>query len=159
MTLLRRIRGVVGTAVTWALAWVLVVGPLALFVNWGDHPLWIFHLPVEVIARLLLFLAGWGAVHGALFAALLMTVNALGLNVLTLRRLVAAGVITGMAVPICSGASLWWWAFLPVDLPLTAAVTALSAGLGSSLAAVTFTLIRHFAQRPLLSPDRTSQDQ
>ena len=142
MTLLRRIRGVVGTAVTWALAWVIVVAPLALFGYWGDHPQWFFYLPVEVIARLLVVLAGWGALHGALFATLLMTANALGVNVLTLRRLVAAGVVAGMAMPICSAASLWWWAFLPVELPLTAAVTALAAGLGSALAAVTFTLFQ-----------------
>ena len=146
MTLLRRIRGVVGTAVTWALAWVIVVAPWALFGYWGDHPQWLFYLPVEVIARLLVVLAGWGALHGALFAALLMTANALGVNVLTLRRLVAAGVIAGMAVPICSAAAWWWWAFLPVDVSLSIAVTALSAGLGSVLATVTFTLVRPSAQ-------------
>jgi len=146
MTLLRRIRGVVGTAVTWAVAWVIMVAPLALFGYWGDHPQWFFYLPIEVIARLLVVLAGWGAVHGALFAALLMTANALGVNVLTLRRLVAAGVIAGMVVPLCSAAAWWWWAFLPVDLPLSLAATALSAGLGSALASITFAFVRPSAQ-------------
>ena len=157
MTLLRRIRGVVGTAVTWALAWTIVVVPLALFGYCDDHRQWLFYLPLDVIARLLLFLAGWGALHGALFAAMLMTVSHLGVNVLTLKRLVALGVIAGMAVPLCSGAARWWWAFLPVDLPLTVAVTGLSAGLGSALAAITFTLIRPSAH-PLLSPGEASED-
>lgn len=148
---LRRIRGVVGTAVTWALAWVILVAPLALFGYWNDHPQWFFWLPAGVIARLMLVLAGWGAVHGALFAALLVTLSRFGVNVLTLRRLVAAGVIAGMAVPICSAAAWWWWAFLPVDLPLTLVVTSLSAGLGSALAAVTFALVRPSAQ-PRLPP-------
>jgi hypothetical protein len=141
MTLLRRIRGVVGTAVTWALAWVIVVAPLALFGYWGDRPLWFFDLPATVIARLLLFLAGWGALHGALFATLLTTASALGVNVLTLRRLMAAGVIAGMAVPVCSAAAWWWWAFLPVDLPLSLVVTGLSAGLGGALASVTYEFV------------------
>ena len=158
MTLLRRIRGVVGTAVTWAFAWVIMVAPFALFGYRGDHPQWFFYLPIEVIARLLLFLAGWGALHGALFAAMLMTVSHFGVNALTLKRLVALGVIAGMAVPVCSGAAWWWWAFLPVDLPLTVAVTGLSAGLGSALAAVTFTLVRPCV-RPLLSLQRATQDQ
>jgi len=158
MTLLRRIRGVVGTAVTWALAWVIVVAPLALFGYWGDRPLWFLDLPVAVIARLLFFLAGWGALHGAVFAAMLMAASALGVNVLTLRRLVVAGAIAGVAVPICSGAAWWWCAFLPVDVSLGVAVTALSAGLGSVLASATFAVVRPSAQLPRLSPNRASQD-
>ena len=157
MTLLRRIRGVVGTAVTWALAWVTLVAPLALFGYWSEDPQWFFYLPFGVIARLLLALATLGAVHGAFFAAVLMTVSHFGVNVLTLKRLVAAGVIAGVAVPLCSAAAWWWWALLPVDLPLTVAVTGLSAGLGSVLAAVTFTLVRPSAH-PLLSAHQTSQD-
>jgi len=140
MTVLRRIRGVVGTAVTWALAWVIVVAPLALFGYWRDEPEWFFHMPLGVVARLLLALGVWGAVHGAVFAAIVMAVNRLGIDVLTLKRLVALGAIAGIAVPLCSGAAWWWWAFLPVDLPLTLAVTGLSCGLGSALAAITFTL-------------------
>jgi hypothetical protein len=149
MSILRRIRGVVGTAVAWALAWVIVVAPLALFGSWGDHPQWYFYLPLEVVARLLLVLGGWGAVHGAVFAALLMATSRLGVDVLTLKRLVILGAIAGLAVPICSAAAWWWWAFLPVDLPLTIGVTALSCGLGSALAAVTFTLVRPSAQAAL----------
>ena len=149
MTILRRIRGVLGTAAIWALAWVIVVVPLALFGYWGERPQWFFYLPFEVIVRLLIVLGGWGALHGALFAAALMTASRFGLNVLTLRWLVAAGAVTGLAVPVFSATAWWWWAFLPVDLPLTAVVTALSAGLGSALAAITFTLVRPSARTAL----------
>jgi len=121
---------------------VIVVAPLALFGYWGDHPQWVFYLPFEVIVRLLIVLGGWGALHGALFAAALMAGNHFGLNVLTLRRLVAAGAFAGLAVPVFSATAWWWWAFLPVDLPLSFAVTVLSAGLGSAFAAITFTLVR-----------------
>lgn len=149
MTLLRRIRGVVGTAIAWALAWVLVVAPLALFGYWGDRTEWFFYLPMSVIARLLLFLGAWGAVHGAVFAAIVMAMSRVGVEMLTLKRLVAAGAFAGLAVPICSGTAWWWWAFLPVDLPLTMVVTGLSTGLGSALAAVTFTLVRPCARTGL----------
>lgn len=149
MRVLRRIRGIVGTAMAWAIAWVIVVAPLALFGSWGDHPQWYFYLPLEVVARLLLVLGGWGAVHGAVFAALLMATSRLGVDVLTLKRLVIAGAIAGLAVPVCSATAWWWWAFLPVDLPLTIGVTALSCGLGSALAAVTFSLVRPGAHTAL----------
>lgn len=153
MTLLRRLRGVVGTAVAWAVAWVLVVAPLALFGYWGDRPQWFFYLPVSVIARLLFVVGAWGAVHGAVFAAVVMAMSRIGVDMLTLRRLVAAGAFAGVAVPVCSGAVWWWWAFLPVDVPLSIAVTALSCGLGSGLAAITFSLLRPCARNALPAGD------
>ena len=149
MRVLRRIRGVVGTAVAWGLAWVIVVAPLALFGSWGEHPQWFFYLPLEVVARLLVVLGGWGALHGAVFAALLMAMSRVGVDMLTLRRLVIAGAIAGLAVPMCSAGAWWWWAFLPVDLPLTIGVTAVSCGLGSALAAITFTVVRPSARTAL----------
>jgi hypothetical protein len=142
MTILRRIRGVLGTAAIWALAWVIILAPLVLLASWDGDPERFLYLPRRVIASLLLAFGGWGALHGALFAVILMTANRFGLNVLTSRRLMAAGAIAGMAVPLCSALSWWWWLFLPFDPALTVFVTALTTGLGSTLAAVTFRVVR-----------------
>jgi len=103
MTLLRRLRGLVSTALLWALAWG-IAGAAAyavLGVRWTlqwDRPLTVAEVMPYVLTGAI-FLAVYGFLSGAAFAGVLMWVERRrSIRDLTLPRIAAWGALGGVGV-------------------------------------------------------------
>jgi hypothetical protein len=148
-TMLRRARGVVGTSLLWAAAWLLVTLPW-LLLHWNSAGEDVYVPPLWAFGVTLVLIVAWGAAHGILFALIVMTVErGRSWGALRLPRVIAAGVAAGLAVPVTLGAS-WWWLTLPVDLPNALLGATVSATMGGSLAASTLLIARRGAAAALL---------
>lgn len=141
MTILRRVRGVVGTAFLWAIAWSVVLVPPAVYGWWHRESEYFDWLPLAIVGRTILLVAEWGALHGLLFALIVAVVAARNGGHMTLARFSLWGALAGMLVPVIFG-SAWWWMLLPIDGPLTFVAIAASGMFGGALGAGTFKLAR-----------------
>ncbi|MDH3733221.1 MAG: hypothetical protein OEU54_06780 [Gemmatimonadota bacterium] len=93
MSLLRRLRGVVGTAATWAVGWGILGGVLhALAGVLGLSGILGATLAADVIGHALIGLFGGGA-----FSALLLTERVGSLDSLSVGRSTAWGALAGLA--------------------------------------------------------------
>ena len=133
MSLLRRIRGILGTALLWGCAWagfgllfgvvVWVLRNPATFV----FPLWRF------TAMQGLFWGIWGSVSGGVFAALMIVAERQStLSTLSTRRIAAWGALGGFSLPLLSYGLL-----VLTRGPVLGALgpTAIAAGIASVLGA------------------------
>lgn len=99
-TLLRRIRGVLVTALLWGIAWLpvgLAVGiyrALTISIDFGAGFYW------RIISGSALVWAVWGAISGAVFATLLALLERRrNVDTLSSRRTAVWGALGAMAVP------------------------------------------------------------
>jgi hypothetical protein len=152
MTILRRMRGVLETAVLWAIAWSVLAVPPVLYGWWRRESDYFDWLPLAILSRTVQLAAEWGALHGVLFALILIAVEGRhSLARLTLPRFAICGILAGVLVPLIFG-SAWWWMFLPIDVQLTLWASVGSGLFGGAFAGVTFALARRETADPLLLP-------
>jgi len=138
--ILRRARGVIGTSLIWATAWLVVTSPFVLL-YWQRGNMDV-ELPTWALVVMLFLMAAWGAACGALFA-LIVTLfeRRRGWAGLQLARVAAWGATAGLAVPLSLGGA-WWWLAFPVDLPSTLLGASVSATMGCALATSTVFVAR-----------------
>ena len=137
-TFLRRVRGVIGTALVWAGGWLLMMMPPLLYLLRNLDTRYSGGL---AIGGLLYLIAAWGAATGTIFAlGLIVLGRRRRWGGLSLPRAIGLGVFAGAAVPLSLG--FWWWLMLSVDLPETLAGATLSAVMGGMLAATTLVVAR-----------------
>ena len=139
--MLRRLRGILGTALTWALVWL----PLGFLVPLLRRPpSECLYCPPDWFGRFLLLWVLWGAVSGAVFAVVLMIAErSRSLLDLSLLRTASWGAIGAIALPLLAtiidvNRSTYWsmnWQFIGL-------VLAVSAGLGAVCAAATLAMVR-----------------
>lgn len=137
--ILRRARGVIGTALVWGTVWLVVTLPFVL----GESELAEYVPPAWAIGAMLFLMAAWGAACGVLFALLVMVFER-GRTWTQLRvaRVAAWGASAGLAIPL-SLSTAWWWLMLPVALPDALLGASVSAVMGGALAASTVLVARH----------------
>lgn len=128
---LQRIRGALGTALTWAAAWA-PLGAVAGVVLHATLPAG----PLEmgaVVARNVLTFAALGFVGGAIFAPLLQwTEGHRHFHQLSLRRFAVWGAIGGLCLGgIAVMAGLWGAGLGPVGVGMVGAAVLLGAGSAS----------------------------
>jgi cation transporter-like permease len=138
---LRRVRGIVGTALTWALVWLPMGIVMAVYRFRHLHP----HapIPLRVILVVALAWAAWGAISGAVFASVLAVAERhRALSDLLPSRTAAWGALGAVVLP--GGIFLIVALKNPsVDLIVPAAATlSISAVLGAACAAATLALAR-----------------
>ena len=131
--LLRRLRGIIGAAISWAVIW-LPVGIVLLLVR-----------PANSAAqnlRLLTVWELWGACSGVVFAIVLAVAERNHiLSELSLMRVTAWGAVGAIALPIfLTVAARLRWTLTASDWLLAAIVLGVGATLGAVCAAVTFSL-------------------
>lgn len=133
--LFRRLRGIIGAALTWAVIW-LPVGLVLLLAR-----------PASDVARSIRLLSiweVWGASSGAIFAIVLaLAERNHTLAELSLLRVTAWGAIGAMVLPILLTVSaLLRWNLTSLDWWIALMVLAVGAALGAVCAGVTFALAR-----------------
>ena len=96
--MLRRLRGVLGTALIWALAWL----PLGFLVPLlRGAPPECLYCPTAWFIRFLVTWVGWGAVSGVLFAVVLMRAErSRSLGELSLPRTATWGAVGTIGLPL-----------------------------------------------------------
>src|SRR5262245_19822214 len=103
MLLLRRLRGVLGTALVWAIVWCLAGSAIIAPAVWWygkthDEGPASFG---EILLAVMMNLSAWGAVSGAVFALLLaIAERRRTVNELSMGRVVGWGPIGGAALPL-----------------------------------------------------------
>jgi len=136
MLLLRRARGVLGTALVWAMAWLVIGSAVGLHAG--------VRTPTPGAARFVAWMAAgwalWGAVSGALFAlAVLALERRRTLAQLSIWRVATWGALGALALPAAFLCFVWGaggsvtWQGVVVTLPT-------SAALGAGCAASTLAL-------------------
>lgn len=124
MRLRRVLRGVLGTAAAWGLAWI----PLTL-VTWGIAALFGSGPPLEYWGPMIAFAAARGAMSGAGFATVLaLAGRRRTFESLQMRDMVRWGAVGGILAPAVSLGVM--------ALTTTAVIPALSFGLGLGFASV-----------------------
>jgi len=145
MTVLRKLRGVVGTAALWGAAWLplgVILGIYRAFTLDMDVPMspgfWI-----KLVGTFALVWTVWGAASGASFAlALTLAGQDRSLTELSFRRFAVLGAI-GAVTPSATFLLVLWLQTRFADLLLPAAfVLSLSGVLGAASAVGTFALAR-----------------
>ena len=134
--LLRRLRGIIAAAVSWAVMWLPVGIVLLLIGRTRDFA------PSRIVGFLSLWEA-WGALSGAIFAVVLAVAERNhSLADLSLLRVSAWGAIGAMVLPVLLTvlALLRWSSLPPYDWSLIGVVLAVCATLGGVCAAVTFAI-------------------
>lgn len=131
MSILRKVRGVLGTALFWSAAWA-PLGAVWAVVFWGDAQLRAHQqtIPLPPVGGLVVMCAAWGFIAGTLFATGLAIMERRGasLRALIPSRLGALGALGGAALP------LWFHgAGTPGFFPQVVLVL-MSAGYGGSIA-------------------------
>ena len=145
MRIVRLLRGIVTTALTWAVVWV----PFSL-IPFGLATLFGADLPVRVLGALIIGKALTGAVSGASFAGLLAIAGRRRtFESLSLPWIAGLGAIGGAIFPFAIRATLL--TTMDVSLPASALVSALvtSALLGAGCASLTLSIAR---RAPALAP-------
>jgi len=147
MSILRWLRGILGTAVTWAVLWSsigTVLAVITIVLNGGPDVASLLKYTFWVAA----FYAVWGAVSGGMFALVLTaTERRRSLADLSLLRIVIWGAVGALAVPI-----LFITVVGGADIQLVPTVPffAITAGLGGLSSGSTLLLARR-QHRDLLS--------
>ena len=147
--MIRRVRGALGIAVIWALAWFLVGIPLALYVAaTPPQPSDLFHRPVSVPAFLIPWTV-WGSVSGIGFATILtIAERRRTLARLSLLRLTSWGALGAMGAPLLLAAFETLrhsWTSAPYPWGALVAILLISAGLGAACAAASLLLAHRAA--------------
>ena len=136
MLLLRRARGILGTALVWCIAWLAMGSAIGLYARLRTSP--------AVDARFVAWMAAawalWGAVSGALFAlTVLAGERRRTLAQLSVWRVATWGALGALGLPVIFLCFVWaaggavTWQGVVVTLPT-------SAALGAACAAGTLTL-------------------
>ena len=140
---MHRIRGVLGTALTWAIVWLLVGLGVVLFLGEPNclycNPNWRWYV--------VLFWTLWGAISGAGFAIVLMIAERRRTFAdLTVARTTMWGAVGAAAVP---GVAMIWDVVangfdsdVLADLRFVLITLAISAALGAACAAGTLRIAR-----------------
>lgn len=158
MTILRRARGILGTAIIWAIAWSMVVVPPVLCGWWRREWAYDEWLTLGIIGRTVLLVAEWGGLHGLVFAILVATIATRhNPTQLTAMRFSLWGALAGMIVPVIFGTA-WWWMLLPIDGPMTLAAILGSGMFGGLLGAGTFRVARPEVERRLICAQEETTD-
>ena len=137
MRILRVLRGIVTTAVTWAVVWV----PVSL-IPFGIGSLFGSPLPARVYLTIIIGQAVVGAVNGTVFATILAVAGRRkSFETLSLRWIAVCGAVGGALLPFLGRAAL-----IAADFPIPASAllsTLITNGvLGAGLAATTLSLAR-----------------
>ena len=145
MRILRILRGIGKTALTWAVAWIpFSLIPFGLVTLFGGVP-----LPSGVWGALLISTALTGAINGAVFAGVLAIAGrGKTFETLSLRWIAACGAVGGALFPLAARAVLL--ATVDVSIPITALMSSLvtNAVLGAGFATVTLSIARRAPALP-----------
>jgi hypothetical protein len=161
MSLLRRIRGIVGSALLWGCAWA-GVGLLFGVAVWLLRDPAAFLFPVwRFVALQGLFWGIWGSVSGAVFASLLIVAERNStISTLSTRRLAGWGALGGFFLPLASYGVLLVTRGPVIGALIPTAIAATIAGLlGAGMAAGHLSLARRapaLPSRPATIADRTA---
>lgn len=137
-TLLRRLRGALGVAVTWAIGWGVVMFVIGTVISIVDPP---SIDPGEEPWRLALIVAPVGAISGAVFALVFAVAERhRRLHDLSGWRAAAWGAIGGAALPLLT--------------PMNNSIVYNTAVLGALFAGTTVAIVRRAALR---APDRKAK--
>ena len=135
----RRLRGVLGTALIWALVWLPIGVVLLLWRNSRDIEC--FYCPPAL--SVLGIWTGWGAVSGAVFATVLMIAERRhALAELSIGRIAVWGALGALSAPLAITVAEVMQPGPYTDLTFTAGVLGLSALLGAGCASGTVALAR-----------------
>ena len=145
-TLSRRLRGILGSAIVWALVW-LPIGVLLPLLR-SSRSVTCLYCPPYWFLTFLATWTGWGAFSGAVFAMLLIVAGGRGgLEQLSMRRVAIQGAIGAVVLPLALIVAVMIqeqgdyeeWVFAVVTLSL--------AGLlGAGCASATLALARRVPQ-------------
>lgn len=141
------LRGIVTTALTWAVVWI----PFSL-IPFGLGALFGADLSLRLLGALVAGQAVTGAINGAVFAGLLAVVGRRRtFESLSLPWFAAWGAVGGALFPVAVRAALFATTDLPI--PASALVSGLvtSALVGASCATLTLSIARR-ASQPVLPP-------
>ena len=144
MRILRVLRGIARTALTWAVVWV----PVSL-IPFGLATLFGGPLPLRVWVPVIISQAVVGAINGGVFATVLAIAGRRkSFDTLSLPWIAACGAVSAALVPFVGRAVLL--ATLDVPIPATALLTALVTNgvLGAGFAMTTLTLARRAPALP-----------
>ncbi|MBX3132425.1 MAG: hypothetical protein KF689_03410 [Gemmatimonadaceae bacterium] len=149
MLIVQRLRGILSTALTWALPWAVVGGATVVAFDWlsrapGFHTLTSGSFAWTLFLDGARFFALVGAVAGALFAGVVAVAERRRtFATLNTRRMVAWGALGGAALPLLVG----------IGAVLTGAPSMLRdlffAGLGASLGAGSAAVMLRIARRAM----------
>ena len=150
MQIWKRIRGIVGTALSWAIPWSLTGVALAITtIVFGAYPG--IRGILEFVGLVATFYGIWGAISGGIFAVVLAAAeHRRALKELTMGRVIAWGAVGSLIVPLLFVILLsrvYDDALIP-SLPLFA----IPAALGAVSAAGTLSLARR-AEKQLAGRD------
>jgi hypothetical protein len=147
MRIARLLRGIVKTAITWAVVWVpLSLIPFGLATLFGARP------PSRVLVQILISQLVTAAINGGVFASVLAIAGRRKtFETLSLRWIAACGAVGGVVFPVLGRALVY--ATLDVRIPATALVGSLvtNAVLGAGLATMTLSLARRAPALPRAS--------
>jgi hypothetical protein len=144
MSILRKLRGIVTTALTWAVVWApLSLLPLAFAALSG------IQLPPGSVGRVLIIQAVIGAINGGVFASVLAVAGRKKrFETLSLRWIAACGAVGGALFPLVVRAAL----FTSLEVPFPAMALAwdlvTNAALGAGFATLTLALARRAPALP-----------
>ena len=135
MTIWRRIRGLLGTALSWAMLWLTIGASLAVYD--GD----LAALGFRFVAWFAGFFGVCGAVGGGVFALLLAAAErSRSVDELSKFRVTMWGLFGGLAIPGLFAIVLN--RVLPIQLDMSVLSFAITAALGAGSAAGTLALAR-----------------
>ena len=146
MFFLRRLRGILGTSVLWALVWALL-GCLLLLAEafFGDHAHHVAQ-PARLVLMSVGFFGVWGAVSGGVFAlALAIAERRRSIEQLSMWRVGAWGAIGGAALPALGTALSILEGSIARIAPQAAILFAITALLGALCATGTVAIARRGA--------------
>ena len=103
MSIVRKLRGMLGMAVVWGVAWA-PLGALWTLIEWADTQLGVgraFLVPMPPLAAPMIMCGAWGFIAGAIFSVVLAAAERRrgGLAGLSLRRTAAWGALGGVVLP------------------------------------------------------------
>jgi hypothetical protein len=103
MSVLRKLRGMLGMAVVWGIAWA-PLGALWMLIEWADAQLGVgreFLVPMPPLAAPMIMCGSWGFIAGAIFSLVLAAAERRrgGLAGLSLERTAAWGALGGLVLP------------------------------------------------------------
>lgn len=143
MMLLRRLRGVLITALLWAVVWGFLGGLLLLVVSLSTHVHAVGLSVAQAILAVLAFFGLWGALSGGVFAiAMSVAERQRRIEDLSMRRVALWGALGGATLPAIGTVAI---VITPIEgglPPQIAVLLAITSLLGSLCSAGTLALAR-----------------